>query len=431
LRRVVDIRPNEVRRALLLTADIFLLLLAYYLLKMAREVLILGAPGARAELKTYAWGGEAIFLIGISLGFGAIASRVKRRTLLITVTTFFAAHLVIFDALVHMKSHQLAVGIAFFVWLGCFNVLIVAQFWSFANDLYNREDGERLFPLVALGGSLGALVGVQLAKPLFHWIGTGHSLLLGALFLIAALALALSVDRGATGGSSAPPVPDASGPALLRHDRYLALIAALAVAKNAVNALGEYVLDRRLLESAHHVADSHAYIAAFKSDYLTGASAFGLIVQLTLVSRILKRIGSGAALCILPVLVIGGYSSLFVVPVLGLAMTVKVAENGTDYSLQKTAEQALYLVTSRAAKYKAKAIVDTVFVRLGDFMAAGTVALLVALAVPFRGVVAVTLLFALALLGISVELARLHRRRVRVRRGLPARDAPSDSTTSA
>jgi AAA family ATP:ADP antiporter len=424
LRWIVDIRPHEVRRALLLSADIFLLLLAYYLLKTAREVLILGAPGARAELKTYAWGGEGLFLIGISLGFGAIASRVKRRTLLIAVTTFFASHLVIFDVLVHMKTHQLAVGIAFFVWLGCFNVLIVAQFWSFANDLYDRQDGERLFPLVALGGSLGALVGAKLAKPLFHAIGTGHSLLLGALFLIASLVLALNVDRGAAGRSSAPPVPDQSGLSLLLRDPYLGLIAGLAVVKNTVNALGEYVLDRRLLESAHHLADPRPYIAGFKSDYLTYASAFGLVVQLTLVSRVLKHIGSGAALCILPLLVIGGYSSLFLVPVLGLAMAVKVAENGTDYSLQKTAEQTLYLVTSRAAKYKAKAIVDTVFVRLGDFLAAGTVALLVALAVPFRGVVAVTLLFALALLGISVGLARLHRRRVRSASGRIGRTAP-------
>src|SRR5262249_7293685 len=115
-----------------------------------------------------------------------------------------------------------------------------------------------------------------------------------------------------------------------------------------------------------------------------------------------------------PLLVLFGYSTLLVFPVLSLAMAVKVSENGTDYSLQKTSEQALYLVTSRSAKYKAKAINDTVFLRLGAFLAAACVALLVALAVPSRGVVAVTLLFAAALLAISIALARLHRQRAAI-----------------
>ena len=116
------------------------------------EVMILAAPGARAELKSYAAGGQGVLLVGLSLGFGALASRVRRRTLLTTVTLFFALQLVGFDrVLAAAPAHELTVAVVFFVWLGCFNVLIVAQFWAFANDLYSREDGERIFPLVTLG----------------------------------------------------------------------------------------------------------------------------------------------------------------------------------------------------------------------------------------------------------------------------------------
>ena len=97
----------------------------------------------------------------------------RRRTLLIAVNTFFALQLVLFALLFHVGgAHELVLAIAFFIWLGCFNLLMVAQFWSFANDLYTRADGERLFPLVALGGSLGAAVGAQLAKVLLRNLGT-------------------------------------------------------------------------------------------------------------------------------------------------------------------------------------------------------------------------------------------------------------------
>jgi AAA family ATP:ADP antiporter len=252
-----------------------------------------------------------------------------------------------------------------------------------------------------------------LAKPLFRSIGTGHSLLVGAALVLASLGLALVVDRRATGGTSAPPVPQGiSGPRLLLRDRYLALIALLATAKNGVNALGEYLLDRRLLEAAGRGRDPaavHAFIANFKADYLTYASVFGLLVQLALVPRLLGRLGAGRALCLLPLLVLFGYGAVLVVPLLALVLCVKVAENGTDYSLQKTAEQALFLVTSRAAKYKAKAIIDTVFVRAGDIVAALLVAGAVALAVPFRAVVGLTLLLGLGLLTLSLALARRYR----------------------
>lgn len=414
LRPFVAIRPDEVRRALVLTLDLFVLLLAYYLLKTAREVLILGAPGARAEVKTYAAAAQGVVLIGLSLGFGALAGRVRRRRLLTVVTLFFASHLVLFFAALQIwPAYRLAVGIGFFIWLGCFNLLIVAQFWSFANDLYDRDDGERLFPLIAFGGALGAVAGARLARPLFAWVGEARSLLVAGALLAVSLALMLRVDRHAAPRTSAPPVVDGSGPALLRSDRYLQLIALLAIVKNGANAFGEYLLDRRLLEHAHllgHAAAS-AYIAGFKSDYLTYASVFGLVVQLFLVSRLMRWVGVGGSLLVLPAMVLAGYTGVMAVPALSMVMAVKVGENGTDYSLQKTAEQSLYLVTSRAAKYKAKAIADTVCVRLGDLLAAALVAGAVALSLSFRSDVAAAIVLAGVTLVVALALARAHRRR--------------------
>lgn len=416
LRPFVRIHPREVGRALLLAAELFVLLLAYYLLKTEREVLILGAPGARAELKTYAAAAQSIVLVVLSLGFGLLAGKVRRRALLTSVTLFFVSHLLIFYAVLRVvPTHRLAVGLVFFVWLGCFNLLIVAQFWSFANDLYDRADGERIFPLIAFGGAIGAVAGARLAKPLFVAVGDVPSLLVGALLLVVSLGLALAVDARAAPRTSVPPVVDGDGVTLLRASRYLQLLALLAVLKNWVNAFGEYLLDRRLLERAHQLprAAASAYIAGFKSDYLTYGNLFALAVQVLLVSRLLKRLGAGGALLVLPLLVLVGYSGALLVPVLPMMLAIKVGENGTDYSLQKTAEQALYLVTSRSAKYKVKAIVDSVCVRLGDVLAAVLVAASVTLVVPMRGDIAVAILLTVGTLAVSLLLARAHRLRLR------------------
>lgn len=406
LRLFVDIRRGEVRRALSLAAAIFILLVAYYLLKASREVLILAAPGSRAELKSYAAGAQGVLLVGLSLGFGVLAAKVRRRTLLTTVTIFFALQLVAFDLLLGASTHQLAIGVAFFIWLGCFNVLIVAQFWAFANDLYTREDGERVFPLITLGASFGGVVGAQLAKPVLRSFGTRHSLLVSGLLLIVSLAITLAIDRGAAGRASAPPIVNASGPKLLRRDVYVQLIVLLVLVKNSVNALGEYALDRRLLETV-----KRAEIGMFKANYLLETSLFALVLQLFFVPRVMKRLGVGRALAVLPMFLLLGYSTALVMPSLGLMLAIKVGENGTDYSLQKTAEQSLYLVTSRSVKYKAKAIADTVFVRLGDVVAALLVAVMVAVAVSFRGVATVIGALTVLLLLVTAALARRHRQR--------------------
>ena len=86
-----------------------------------------------------------------------------------------------------------------------------------------------------------------------------------------------------------------------------------------------------------------------------------------------KLLGVGGSLIFLPLFAFAGYGLSGVLPVLGLVAAIKVVENATDYSLQNTTQQALFLSTSRDAKYKAKAAIDTLFVRLGDLASTGLV----------------------------------------------------------
>jgi AAA family ATP:ADP antiporter len=236
LRLFGDVRAREGTRLLLLAANLLLLLFAYYLLKTIREPLVLGVGGGGAEVKSYASAVQAVLLVGVAAAFGWLASRMKRMTLLATVMLFFAANLVAFFlAFMARPGVRLPLGIGFFIWVGCFNVMIVAQFWAFANDLHSKEQGERLFGIIAGGSAIGAVLGAKLAKPLYKLVGPYWIMIIAAGLLLCCLALTWLALRAPDGEAEekkktddADRVGGPNGLTLLLKDRYLLFVALLS-----------------------------------------------------------------------------------------------------------------------------------------------------------------------------------------------------------
>src|SRR5947208_9737397 len=151
-----DVRAGEGVTALLLMGNIFLLLASYYLLKTIREPLILASSAGGAEVKSYSAAAIAGLLIILVPLYSALASRVSRVRLINGVTSFFLLCLVLFFVL---SRAGVPVGVAFFIWVGIFNLMVIAQIWAFVNDVYTVEEGKRLFAIVGVGASLGAIAG--------------------------------------------------------------------------------------------------------------------------------------------------------------------------------------------------------------------------------------------------------------------------------
>ena len=175
LRPFADVRAGEGLTALLLALNVFLILSAYYVLKPVREALILGE--GTAEEKTYLSAGQVVLLAFVVPLYGTLVASLNRRRLINSVTAFFVACLGVFYLLGHLGVH---LGVAFFLWIGIFNMMIVAQFWSFANDIYAKDEGERLFPIVGFGASAGAVFGSSFAGRFIHRVGVLDLLLVGA-----------------------------------------------------------------------------------------------------------------------------------------------------------------------------------------------------------------------------------------------------------
>ena len=373
-----SVRAGEGVGAMLLAANVFLLLGAYYILKTVREPLILGQPGG-AEVKSYAAAGQALlFLMTVPI-YGMIASRFNRLRLITIVTAFFIFNIAVFFLL---GQAGLRIGVAFYLWVGIFNMLVVAQFWAFANDIYTEEEGKRLFPIVGVGASLGAWIGSVAVKWLFGVMGPYELMALAGLILVICILLTWAVNVREAGRASArqakiasQPLDRSGGFQLILKDRYLLLIAMLVLLLNFVNTNGEYMVSRFVSESAQSLPTSEQgkFIGQFYGDYFAWVNLLGFLIQSLLVSRLFKWIGVGGALFILPCIALGGYSLLAVAPVLSIIRGAKILENSTDYSLNNTVRHALVLPTSREAKYKAKNATDTFFVRWGDVLSAGAV----------------------------------------------------------
>jgi AAA family ATP:ADP antiporter len=157
-------------------------------------------------------------------------------------------------------------------------------------------------------------------------------------------------------------------------------------------------------------AERRAFIGEFIGGVYAWVNLLGLLIQLFLVSRIFQFIGVRGALFILPCIALGGYSLLVAMPLLTIVRFVKIAENSTDYSLMNTVRHALFLPTSRDEKYKAKQVVDTFFVRLGDMLQAGIVFGGLYLGFGVRQFALVNVCFAVLWLVMAVVIYREHKK---------------------
>lgn len=368
-----DVRPNEVFSVLMLTLDGVLLLASYYFLKVIREPLILSAPGG-AEIKSYATAALAVLLVFVFYGYREIARRVDRMRLITYTKIFCASCLVVFCVLGHLG---VKIGIPFFLWVGCYSLTILAQLWAFANDIYTPEQGKRLFAIIGVGSSIGALIGSLLAGWAVKPLGLYNMMLVPAGVLMACLAIVRAVNAREASDSARKkqaetPPGGKGGLAMIVSQRYLLLVALVILMVNLINTNGEYILDRTLeaTKAARHYdqAEAEAWFGKFKADYFFWANAVGVAMQLLLTSRIFKWFDVRGALLIYPILALGSYSAMTALPVLAIVEAGKVTENALDYSIYNSTKQALWLPTNREEKYVAKQAVDTFVVRSGDLL---------------------------------------------------------------
>lgn len=417
LTRIVAVRPGEIRALLWSFAYFFCLLAAYYVLRPVRDEM-----GLAGGIKNLPWLFTATFFVMLAVVpiFGAVVARVPRRRFIPLVYHFFVANIVIFWLLLTFKVAMADTARVFFVWISVFNLFAVSVFWSFMADLYQSEQGKRLFGFIAAGGSAGALLGPLIAVGLAEPIGRANLLLIAALLLEAAVLCAMRLETAATAfksaqgaiASTAPPEHGLGGSwiaglMMVLRSPYLAGIA-LWVA--LLSLAGTFLYFQQANIVAALSDDPNRRTAIFARIDLA-VSLLTIIVQFVVTGKIIRRFGAGPAAAFLPLVFALGFLALALTPMLWVVIAFQAVQRAANFAISNPARELLFTVVEREEKYKAKYVIDNVVFRGGDALSGWLFHALRGFGLELGAISLATVPVALGWLALALTLGRAHEKR--------------------
>lgn len=444
--RSVDLREGEGAALGWSFAYYFLLLCSYYILRPIRDEM-----GIAGGVDNLAWlfTGTLVGMLLIHPVFTSLVKALPRKHFVPLTYRFFIANLVIFFVLFQVVpiEDSVWIGRIFFIWVSIFNLFVISVFWSFMTDIYRSAQSKRLFGMLAVGGTVGAMTGSGITSALVQALGPVNLLLISALMLEAAARVSGALEKAEQGlalaalrdeqedkdkvqvkeelfagepaptdsgnptrsGNSAERVPETDSGDADRQARVRQ-----QVADKQQEVIGGGVLDgvRDVLRSPYLLGIAllmllftvtSTYLYFMQLDVVSGASEdsrvrtqllanidlivniITLITQLFLTGRILRWLGVGLSLAFLPLLSLIGFGLVGVAPALAVVLVFQIVRRAGNFAIQRPSREVLYTVLPRTEKYKAKNFNDTFVYRVGDQVGAWSYTLMGSLGLGVSG----------------------------------------------
>jgi len=372
IERVVDFAPGEFAPAVLSALYFFCLLFGYFILRPLRDAM--GLEGGVDSLRRLFLLTLGVMVVA-NIAFGFIASRLPRRIFVPLVYAFAVACLGGFLAtfLALGENRSLLVGQIFYVWLSVFNLFAVTVFWGFMADIFRREQSKRLFGFIAVGGTAGAILGSAWTGALAGFLGEIGLFSCSMALIAGAGSIAVVLDRMAMKRNmrgeavEAPehrPLGGASwqGIAHVFRSPYLMGIAIYVGAFTVLSTL-LYFEKMRLIAAFTDDTGSRASLLAWIE---LGGQTATILLQLFITGRLMRLLGVGTLLAVVPAVTVIGFLGLAAAPSLLLIALFEASRRASNHALSKPARETLFTVVSREDKYKAKSFIDTFVYRGGD-----------------------------------------------------------------
>ena len=410
LRRFIDVRPAELRALAWAWLYIFSVLFSYYVLRPIRDEM--GVAGGVENLQ-WLFTGTLLGMIACNPPFSALVSRLPRAKFIAVTYRFFIGNLLLFALLFHGASaaQNIWIGRIFFVWASVFNLFVVSVFWALVVDVFNAEQGKRLFGFIAAGATVGGIAGSSLTAVMAKEVPAPILLLVSALLLEAAVfcvkrlsGLSDALQRRSAAQTGEHPI---GGPVLagLKHalsSPYLIQVSVYIVLF-AVTSTFLYFQQAEIARQSF--ADRGARTAFFaRVDLWVNVLTLG--AQIFLTSRMLRWLGVAVTLGALPLISLIGFGTLAAAPTIAVLVGYQVIRRAGNFAFARPAREVLFTVVPREDKYKAKSFIDTVIYRLGDQIGAWSYAGLGVLGLAMTGISWIAVPLSLIWLGNAVWLGR-------------------------
>ncbi len=390
LRRLIDARPEEVRALGWSWLYVFSALSSYYIIRPIRDEM--GVAGGVGNLP-WLFTGTLVGMMAVNPPFAALVKALPRARFISLAYRFFIANLLVFALLLQLSTadQSVWVGRLFFIWTSIFNLFVVSVFWALMVDVFDADQGKRLFGFIAAGATLGGIVGSSLTATLASHVEPTLLLLASAVLLEAAVFSVRRLSRLSDALHLRPTAPGQEPPiggtvlAGLTHafkSPYLLNIS-LYILLFAITSTLLYFQQAAIVD--HGFADRRARTAFFAQvDLLVNLLTLGTQVFLT--GRLLRVLGVALTLILVPGLTVLGFATLAQMPTIAIIVTFQVLRRAGNFAVARPTREVLFTVIPREDKYKAKSFIDTVVYRAGDQIGAWSYGLLSVLGLGMTGI---------------------------------------------
>ena len=459
LRRLANMKRGEFPLAFLSALFFFLVLCGYFFLRPVREAM--GVARGMEELR-WLFVVTSVTALAAVLIFGGVVARMNRRRFIPVAYLFVVACLIGFAGLLIADVRSGGgligsdaqtvlsrnIGYVFYVWLTVINLFTTSVFWAFMVDIFDVHQGKRLFAFVGIGGTLGALAGGWTASQVSNLTESPYLpaglMLAGAGCFCLAVAVMLVLDRMAVRseasslGAASTAVPDdgsaesgeartGAGSADSQAGRgeiggtfweglgavvtspYLLGVGLWVVFMAVSNTIIYFTQANIILNESDTFSQLVASFAQF--DYV--AQFATLITQVFITTHLIRKVGVGWTLAVLPLVTLAGFVVLAVWPVYGVMLIFQALHRATRYAISRPSRETLFSVVSPSEKYKAKPVVDVFLYRFGDAAGAGIDGLFALLGLTLAWVAMSTAPLAAMWIALSIGMGRAQARRIR------------------
>ena len=414
LKVVAKIEANEIKATVLSFLFIFTLMAAYFILRPVRDAM--SSDWSDAELSLL-WTSTFVFsVIAVSL-YGGIISRIRFGRLVPSVYGFFAATFVAFWFGSTQVADSTLIDKAFYVWISVFSLFHVSVFWSFMSAIYSKDQAPRLFAIIAMGASVGAIVGPIIPTFLADDLGTMNLMLIAALLLLVPLPLIgmlerlkvtelgnadVHVDIGAQSTLGKNPF---SGFMLLVRNPFLLAIAVFIIFYVIMNTFIYFEL-RKLLTDMDREARTQVWASIDLA-----VNSLAILTAIFATSRLATRFGMAATLALIPLFMVGGWLVVAAAPLLAVLAGLQIARRAGNYAITRPGREMLFTLVDSETRFKAKPVIDIVVYRGGDMMTAWLYTTITAiLGFGLTGVALIATALAAAWATVGIYLGRAYNR---------------------
>ena len=371
LNTVSMIKQREVKAVIFSFLFVVVLMTAYYILRPVRDAM--ASDWTDAEV-SWLWTLNFFISTGIVALYGMAVSKFRFRLLVPTMYSIFAGSFVMFYLLGSISDDRTLIDKAFYVWVSVFSLFNISVFWSFMSELFSKEQSGRLFGIIAVGASVGGLIGPSITAFFSVSIGIDNLMLIASMMLLIPLPIIFYLQSKATdlnnekldltptshpiGGN---PI---AGFKMLFSNPYLMSIALFIFLYTGISSFIYFELKNLLSDL------SRPERSAIWAQMDLAVNILSISIGLFATGRIVGKFGMPVTIAMVPVMVCVGLLILAISPLLGVVMILQIIRRAGNYGMTRPAREMLFTLVDRETRFKAKPVIDIVAYRGSDMLMA-------------------------------------------------------------